>query len=147
MGDLLERIVRHLDTNLSVPVTVKMRLVNTDCLQETIALASALEAAGASVICLHGRTKEMKGQNTGPCNWDAIAAVKQRVGVPLIANGGIETYKDALRCMEATGCDAVMSSEAEEEILVYLVLRVHLESREKGTSRYWRPSTTSWRKW
>jgi len=110
--DLLERIVRHLDRHLTVPVTVKMRLVNTECLQETIALASGLEAAGASVICLHGRTKEMKGQNTGPCNWDAIAAVKQRVGIPLIANGGIETYKDALRCMEATGCDAVMSSEA-----------------------------------
>jgi len=110
--DLLEGIVRKLDTNLPVPVTVKMRLVSTGDLQDTLALASALEAAGASAICLHGRTKEMKGQSTGPCDWDAIAALRRRVSVPLIANGGIQTYEDATRCLQATGCDAVMSSEA-----------------------------------
>mmetsp|Transcript_129285 Transcript_129285/g.360067 ORF Transcript_129285/g.360067 Transcript_129285/m.360067 type:complete len:425 (-) Transcript_129285:27-1301(-) len=110
--DLLEGIVRRLDASLPVPVTVKMRLVSADDLQDTLSLASALEAAGASAICLHGRTKEMKGQFTGPCNWDAIAAVRQRVSVPLIANGGIRTYEDVTRCLEATGCDAVMSSEA-----------------------------------
>jgi len=110
--DLLEAIVRRLDSELPVPVTVKMRLLAADDLQETLALASALEAAGASAICLHGRTKEMKGQFTGPCNWDAIAAVRRRVNVPVIANGGIQTYQDVVKCFEATGCDAVMSSEA-----------------------------------
>lgn len=111
--DLLEGIVRRLDRELAAPVSVKMRVVrNDDELQDTLNLASTLEAAGASVICMHGRTKEMKGQQTGPCDWGAIAAVKRRVGVPLIANGGIRTYDDVVRCFEATGCDAVMSSEA-----------------------------------
>jgi len=111
--DLLEGIVRTLDSELPVPVTIKMRLVSTASdLQDTMALASGLEAAGASVVTLHGRTKEMKGQSTGPCNWDAIAAVKKRLHVPVIANGGIHTYDDVVRCFEATGCDAVMSSES-----------------------------------
>lgn len=111
--DLLEGIVRKLDTELTVPVSVKMRIVRKDDeLQDTLNLASALEAAGASVLCLHGRTKEMKGQFTGPCDWDAIAAIKRRVGVPLIANGGIRTFEDVQRLFDATGCDAVMSSEA-----------------------------------
>jgi tRNA-dihydrouridine synthase 1 len=110
--DLLESIVRRLDTSLAVPVTVKMRLVNKQDLQDTINLASALEAAGASVVCLHGRTKEEKGQHQKGCDWDAIAAVRRRIGVPMIANGGVRTYDDATRCLEVTGCDAVMSSEA-----------------------------------
>eukprot|EP00933_Yihiella_yeosuensis_P009129 TRINITY_DN114936_c0_g1_i1.p1 TRINITY_DN114936_c0_g1~~TRINITY_DN114936_c0_g1_i1.p1 ORF type:complete len:422 (+),score=85.25 TRINITY_DN114936_c0_g1_i1:59-1267(+) len=110
--DLLERIVRTLDQNLSVPVTVKIRKVNLENLQDTLNLASTLEAAGASVITLHGRTKEMKGQNTGVCDWDAIAALKRRLSIPVIANGGIQTWDDVERCLQYTGADAVMSSEA-----------------------------------
>jgi len=111
--DLLVNIVRTLDQGLEVPVTVKIRLVSAqEDLQDTMALVSALEAAGASALTLHGRTKEMKGQLTRDCNWDAIAAVRQRVGIPLVANGGIETYADVERCLAHTGCDGVMSSEA-----------------------------------
>jgi len=111
--DLLVGIVRRLHQELPVPVTLKMRLVSdANDLQDTMHLTSSLEAAGVSVLTLHGRTKEMKGQMTGVCNWDAIAAIRRRVSVPLIANGGIETFEDATRCLEATGCDAVMSSEA-----------------------------------
>ncbi|CAJ1413520.1 unnamed protein product [Effrenium voratum] len=110
--DVIEGIVRTLDQELSVPSTVKIRLVNDRELQDTLNLVSRLEAAGASVLCLHGRTKEMKGQFTGPCNWDAIRAVRKRVGIPFIANGGIQSFDDVERCLQATGADAVMSSEA-----------------------------------
>lgn len=110
--DVIEGIVSTLDKELSVPSTVKIRLVNNHELQDTLNLVSRLEAAGASVLCLHGRTKEMKGQFTGPADWDAIAAVRKRVGIPLIANGGIQTFQDVERCLQATGANAVMSSEA-----------------------------------
>lgn len=111
-GDLIRAIVRKLDTELTTPVTVKIRMVNKDDLQDTLNLASSLEAAGASVLCFHGRTKEMKGQFTGQCDWEAIAAMKKRLTIPVIANGGIHTHEDVVRCLNATGCDAVMSSEA-----------------------------------
>ncbi|CAE8728024.1 unnamed protein product, partial [Polarella glacialis] len=55
--DLITGMVRRLDQELPFPVTLKMRIVTEGDLQETLNLASAIEAAGASVICLHGRTK------------------------------------------------------------------------------------------
>jgi len=119
-GDLLRGIVRRMDAELKVPVTVKIRLLSVEDrdqrLQESLNLASSLEAAGASVITLHGRTKEQKGQSTGECDWDAIRALKQRLHIPVFANGAIENLADANRCLEATGVDAVMSSEALLEV-------------------------------
>jgi tRNA-dihydrouridine synthase 1 len=115
-GDLLERIVSKMDKELMCPVTLKMRLLSVDDrdqrLQETLNLASRLEAAGVSILTVHGRTKEMKGQFVTDCDWQAIRAIKQRCQIPIFANGGIETYSDVTRCLEATGCDGVMSSEA-----------------------------------
>lgn len=115
-GDLLTNIARRMDRELKVPVTFKIRLLSKDDrdqrLQETLNLASSLQAAGCSVITLHGRTKEMKGQMVRECDWDAIRAMKQRLHIPVFANGGIENLADAQRCLDVTGANAVMSSEA-----------------------------------
>jgi len=119
-GDLIQGIVKRMDADLKVPVTVKMRLLSEEDrdrrLQDTLNLMSSLQAAGCSVLTLHGRTKEMKGQHTGVCDWDAIRAAKQRLHIPVFANGGIETLADAERCLQVTGADAVMSSEALLEV-------------------------------
>jgi len=112
--DLVESIVRTMDAELAVPVTCKIRLLHAEPerLQETVNLARRLEAAGCSLLTLHGRTKEMKGQHTGPCNWEAVKIVKSQLGIPVFVNGGIETFQDVERCLAETGCDGVMSSEA-----------------------------------
>ena len=60
---------------------------------------------------MHGRTKEQNKQLVGTSNWDLIRRIKETVSIPVIANGGIETYEDYQRCLEYTGADAVMSSE------------------------------------
>lgn len=113
-GDLVASIVRQMDAELAVPVTCKIRLLKAgpEHLQETLHFAQRLEAAGCSLLTLHGRTKEMKGQYTGPCAWEAVKAVKARLGIPVFLNGGIETFQDVERCLAETGCDGVMSSEA-----------------------------------
>lgn len=61
---------------------------------------------------VHGRTKEQNKAFVGSCNWKMIRRVKETVKIPVIANGGIETFEDYQRCLVATGADAVMSSEA-----------------------------------
>mmetsp|Transcript_117534 Transcript_117534/g.293067 ORF Transcript_117534/g.293067 Transcript_117534/m.293067 type:complete len:421 (-) Transcript_117534:58-1320(-) len=113
-GDLVTSIVRRMDAEVAVPVTCKIRLLKPglENLQETLNLCYGLEAAGCSLLTLHGRTKEMKGQHTGPVNWEACKIVKSRMGIPVFVNGGIETFEDVQRCLEQTGCDGVMSSEA-----------------------------------
>lgn len=87
-----------------MPVTCKIRKVCGDDPQPTVNLCLDLQARGCKAICIHGRTKEEKSQFTGRCDWDIIRAVKQRLGrMPVIANGGIETYEDAIACLDYTG--------------------------------------------
>ncbi|CAN0383254.1 unnamed protein product, partial [Scytosiphon promiscuus] len=67
---LLRDIVSTLSQNLSIPVTCKVRLL--DSLEDTITMCKMLVAAGARIITVHGRTKEQKGRAVAGCDWDAI---------------------------------------------------------------------------
>lgn len=51
-------IVAAAARGLDVPVSVKIRLYPS--LSDTIAYAQMLQAAGASLIAVHGRTRDMK---------------------------------------------------------------------------------------
>ena len=88
-----------------IPVSAKMRLgYNDDSRAEECALA--IEAAGASDLVVHARTKA-HGYRP-PAYWERIADLRQHVRMPLVANGEIWTLADALRCREVTGCDRLM---------------------------------------
>jgi tRNA-dihydrouridine synthase C len=88
-----------------LPVSAKMRLGYAD---DTLALdcARALVDGGASELVVHGRTKA-QGYRP-PAWWDRIAAVREAVGVPVVANGEIWTADDALRCQRESGCTDLM---------------------------------------
>lgn len=87
------------------PVTAKMRLGFED---KSLAIdnALALEAAGASLITIHARTK-LEGYNP-PAYWDWIARIKQHVKIPLVANGEIWSAEDAVLCQQQSQCQAIM---------------------------------------
>lgn len=108
--ELAERIVSACADALDgtgVPVTVKMRAgwESAPTGKNAPELAKRLEAAGAAMICIHGRTRE---QFYAPsADYDIIKAVKEAVTVPVIGNGDVVTAADAVRMVEYTGCDGV----------------------------------------
>ncbi len=88
------------------PVTVKIRL-GWDSGDRQFEIADAVQQAGATELAVHGRTKE-DGYQAERINWQAIGEIRQRLTIPVIANGEIWDYQSAQECMKVTGCDAVM---------------------------------------
>ncbi|KMK83175.1 tRNA dihydrouridine(16) synthase DusC [Pectobacterium brasiliense] len=89
-----------------LPVTVKIRL-GWDSGARQFEIADAVQQAGATELAVHGRTKE-DGYKAECINWLAIGEIRQRLRIPVIANGEIWDWQSAQDCMATTGCDAVM---------------------------------------
>lgn len=88
------------------PLTVKMR-IGWDADHLTgVEVAKQCEANGADLLAVHGRTREQ--MYIPPIDADAIAAVKQAVKIPVLANGDVTTAEGALELLAKTGCDGVM---------------------------------------
>ena len=88
------------------PLTVKMR-IGWDADHLTgVEVAKQLEANGADLIAVHGRTREQ--MYIPPIDVDAITEIRKAVGIPVLANGDITTAEDAKQMLEQTGCAGVM---------------------------------------
>ena len=88
-----------------IPVSAKMRLGHRDDAR-MLDNALAIEAAGASELVVHARTK-LHGYKP-PAYWDRIAHIRQTVRLQVVANGEVWTVDDAARCLRESGCDALM---------------------------------------
>ena len=108
--DRIARLFAGLSQRLRLPVTGKMRLGWDPSTRVHVEVARILEDNGARLIAVHGRTKS-QGYG-GQADWDAIAAVRQAVKVPVIGNGDVKTVADIERLRVHTGCDAVMIGRA-----------------------------------
>lgn len=91
---------------VQLPLWVKMRVF--DDVEKTVELARRFEAAGVSLIAVHGRTRQQIGPNRGDADESKIAAVARAVSIPVIANGNVLSRADALRIGRETGAVAVM---------------------------------------
>ncbi|MBL0085293.1 MAG: tRNA dihydrouridine synthase DusB [Ideonella sp.] len=95
-----------------VPVTLKMRTGWCDSERNAVRLARAAESAGVSLLTVHGRTREQGYK--GAAEYDTIAAVKAAVGIPVVANGDIDSPAKALQVLQHTGADALMIGRAAQ---------------------------------
>lgn len=108
--DLVSRIVKAVVAVSKVPVTVKIRKGWDDDNIVAVEAAKRIEAAGASAITVHGRTRNQF--YSGKADWDIIRQVKENVSIPVIGNGDILDGDSAKRIFEQTLVDGIMIGRA-----------------------------------
>lgn len=103
--DLVGKIVEEVVKASSVPVTVKIRK-GFNKSDVSIEAAKIIEQAGASMITIHGRTRDE--YFSGEVDLEAMKKVKEVLHIPVIGNGNIIDEESALHMFEYTGVDGIM---------------------------------------
>jgi len=108
VGHILEAVVKAVD----VPVTLKIRTGWDRDNRNAVQIGRIAETAGIQALAIHGRTRA--DQYKGEAEYDTIAEVKQRISIPVIANGDITSPEKAKYVLAHTGADAVMIGPAAQ---------------------------------
>jgi tRNA-dihydrouridine synthase B len=102
----LETLLRAMVDATEKPVSAKMRIGWDNQHINGVTVAQLVENAGVSALCVHGRTADQG--YAGKVNWTIMKQIKQKVKIPVIANGDVTNYTDGLSLLQKTGCDFVM---------------------------------------
>ncbi len=103
---LVGKILSHVVNAVDVPVTLKTRTGWSRDNRNVLEVARIAEDCGIQALTIHGRTREDK--YLGNAEYDSIRQVKQKINIPVIANGDIDSAKKAKMVMDFTAADAIM---------------------------------------
>lgn len=109
---LVSQILKAVVNAVDVPVTLKIRTGWDRQNKNAILIAKMAEDIGVQALTIHGRTRN--DLYHGDAEYDTIAAVKQAIKIPLIANGDITTPEKAKFVLDYTKADAVMIGRAAQ---------------------------------
>lgn len=145
---LAERIVKECVKSQKT-ITVKIRTGIRDGDDVAAEFCKMAEDSGAKAVTVHGRVRN--AYYSGEPDYRAIERAKRAVNIPVIANGGIFTVKDADDMTDKTGADGVMLARGaiKDPFLVKKLLGIpvlstvkdfaliHIDNlrKEKGSNR------------
>jgi tRNA-dihydrouridine synthase 3 len=154
----LARMVEAMVKGIPVPITVKIRSGWRENDINASEIAGLVEEAGATALTIHARTREQRYTKTA--DWELIGRLAAERSIPVIGNGDILTWYEAIDRWETAGCASVMIARgalikpwlfreiadrksweptAEERVGIYYRLatymREHFRDDEKGRER------------
>lgn len=99
-------IVNKVKAATKLPVTVKFRKGWDEQSINALEFGKLMQEAGADAVTLHGRTREQ--YYSGTADWEIIKELKEKLTIPVIANGDITSFEAAERILDITKADALM---------------------------------------
>ena len=108
VASILEAVVAAVD----VPVTLKIRTGWDRDHKNGVQVARIAEQSGITALAVHGRTRA--DLYTGEAEYETIAAIKQAVSIPVMANGDIDSPEKAAQVLAATGVDGLLIGRAAQ---------------------------------
>jgi tRNA-dihydrouridine synthase B len=113
VGKILDAVIQAVGVGPdAVPVSLKIRTGWDRDHKNAVAIARIAESAGISVLTIHGRTRADLFH--GAAEYEEITAVKNQVGIPVVANGDIDCPEKALTVLKQTKADAIMIGRAAQ---------------------------------
>ncbi|HEX3121951.1 MAG TPA: tRNA-dihydrouridine synthase, partial [Rhodanobacteraceae bacterium] len=109
---LVARILAAVVDAVDVPVTLKIRTGWNRDNRNGVRIARIAEDSGIAALAVHGRTRADLYE--GDAEYDTIAAIKQAVTIPVLANGDVDTPQRARHVLEYTKCDGLLIGRAAQ---------------------------------
>lgn len=109
---LVREILQSVVAAVAVPVTLKIRTGWCPQTRNGVDIARIAEDCGIQLLTVHGRTRACRFNGT--VEYDTIAAIKQAVSIPVIANGDIDSPQKAAQVLAQTGADGLMIGRAAQ---------------------------------
>ena len=106
--EIITKIISSIKSETGKPVSVKTRIFED--MARTLALARAIESAGADFMIIHGRTPEQ--EYSGNADWSTIQGINNSISIPLVGNGDITSLKQGRERVSGGFCDSFMIGRA-----------------------------------
>ena len=102
----LERMLRQVRREVSIPLTLKIRTGWDDESINCVEVAQMAEAAGVDMVAVHGRTRIQLYH--GAADWDLIGEVKRSVSIPVMGSGDVVSVATARERVRRSGADGLL---------------------------------------
>ena len=104
--DVARAVLKAVRNAIRIPLTIKIRSGWDASGEQALNIARIAQDCGVDAVAVHPRTA--KQLFAGRADWSVIAALKEKLSIPVIGNGDIFSARDAMNMLSETGCDAVM---------------------------------------